>query len=152
VTDRGFKWLCFGLLVASCAAGILIGRWTTPVKVETKLETKYVDRVVMQQVKHADEVRTITERRRPDGTVTTRTRIEDRSVTETAAARETVATLEQTVTESAHETWLLRAVYAVRMGSQTFGAGVDRRILGPIWLGAWGTTDLAVGVSLGVSF
>lgn len=141
------------LILTGIALGFWAGRYTTPVKVETKIETKYVDRVVMQQVKHADEIRTVTERRRPDGTVTTRTRVEDRSVTETAAAKiREVVSLEQSTTENARETWLLRAVYAVRLGGNSIGAGVDRRILGPIWLGAWGTTDLAVGVSLGVSF
>jgi hypothetical protein len=37
-------------------------------------------------------------------------------------------------------------------GPLVFGAHVERRIAGPVWVGAWGVTSGAVGLSLAVEF
>jgi hypothetical protein len=38
------------------------------------------------------------------------------------------------------------------MGPLRYGASVERRVLGPVWVGAWGLSSGEGGVSLGVVF
>lgn len=133
--------------------GVAVGRFSLPQKVITKTETKIVEKVVLEKEKKADKEIIVTERRRSDGTVTKRTEIKDKSVTTTKeTADTTVNSLTHTVTEYRQDLYKLRALSALHSGEIVYGAGVERRLLGPFWLGAWALTDKTLGLSLGLTF
>lgn len=135
--------LCaFGLGFAS--AGLFFPR-----KVETKTEIQYVEKLRVQEVKQADVVTVVVEKRRPDGTITLRTRTVDKSKSETALEREAHAT--ETKWEYYEDQYQVKAL--IRLGAnRAYGLAIEARTLGPFWLGAWALTDRTVGLSLGISF
>ena len=173
------------LLVALAALAALTltfaaGRWTAPrslktvsVDRETDVQShNYVgttDRAVRVETRVQTVWRTRTEKR-PDGTVVTVQTAQQGAATDAAAESKTtevvhdvqyktVEVIRYRETRSGPD-WLLSA----RVGSglddlrPSYGVEAQRRILGPIWAGAWlqGTAlrrdALAGGVSVGVGF
>jgi hypothetical protein len=42
--------------------------------------------------------------------------------------------------------------YNVQRGAQVYGVGINKEVLGPVSVGAWGLSDGTIGVSAGMSF
>jgi hypothetical protein len=156
------------LLLGAYAAG----RYATPARVVEKVRTveveKVVERVRMETVYRAaqDERRNVRretrEEKRPDGTVIT-TKVEDdktetKTATEGRTAAEAAKAVERErlvetvrVVEGKRPDWLVGAQIGYSNGA-LYGVSVDRRILGPAYIGVWANTQRAVGVGIRVQF
>lgn len=159
--------------------GAAVGRFSLPAKVVTKTETKTVTQTVTKVVTKTvyqkavvddkNKVTTITTTVSPNGTKTTTTTITDKSIissntdktaqsnsnTASNSSSDTVST--KTTTYSKND-WLVSGIAASRIplssgGSPIeYGAAVNRRILGPIYVGGFGLSGGTYGVSAGLSF
>lgn len=161
------------VLVAFCA-----GRFSAPVKVEERL----VEKVVVQEklvekrfevaVKAEERVRVVYRDRivRPDGTREEREVERDESASSSATVAAKVREVERVVyrdrevvkvVESARPLWrvsLLAGVDLPRLhhpqllGPIAFGAQVERRLIGPAFVGAYALSSGQGGVTVGVEF
>jgi hypothetical protein len=135
------------------------------VKVETKVE--YQDRIVTKLVyrerkDRAKHVETRTEQK-ADGSLVT-TRVEDsRTHTDGTGTRESDVALqgagststssERTVRDRASWRASLSADWgSLQLRPSLYGATVERRVLGPVWLGVHGRTDRVFGLTVGIEF
>jgi hypothetical protein len=172
--------LTLAALVAVVGA-FVAGRYSAPTKTETRVE--YVERLQIQRTRAVHRVvetqtrtRTI-HVRTPDGTETTTTDTSTgtRDTTDssgtTVAAKDTAGTKTAVVTQ-ARASWHINALVGggidlsprlslqmssdVGAGGGAGGAHIERRLLGPVWLGLWGVGSpsgvLQGGVSLGLEF
>jgi FKBP-type peptidyl-prolyl cis-trans isomerase len=139
--------------------GAAAGYFSLPAKVVTKTETKIVEKIVevrAQDKKERQNVR-IVETKKPDGTVVKTTEIIKEKDTKTNVATNTDRTednkTEKTV-EYSKDGLLISVTASTNLDRPglSYGAEVQRRLFGPLWLGAHGSTDKTFGMSLGVSF
>lgn len=140
------------------------------VQVQTKVVEHQVEHIVYREAKQATSQRAThrVEITRPDGT---------RVVTvDTASAAHVDLQLGQTVTADvsrvstetatretslvqapAEPRWRVQALVGAEIGGgfalrPVYGAAVSRRLLGPFWVGAWGITAPAGGLSIGAEW
>ncbi len=159
------KKLAGGLLIILVAAAI--GRFTAPAKVVEKTVVQYKDKIVVKKVfiaakdtkKNVVTIRITTVK--PDGTRTTETRRYDRSEIELTQRENTDLVEDKTgntttekTTEYSRDNTLISLATRIDTdaGGQTYGLFINRRVLGPIYLGAFGFTDRSFGLSGGLSF
>lgn len=152
--------------VVIIVGSVAVGRYTAPTKVEEKENIVYKDRIVEKKVFEKDTSKkndTVTVRLvtiKPDGTRTIETKIVNKDeiiVSEngkTDVVKETEATKEtDKLVESKHDDWNVSVAIKMDSGyNLSYGAHVQRRILGPFTLGAFGYTDVSGGLSLGLNF
>lgn len=155
--------------VLAALAGAAVGYFATPTKVVTKTEIKEVIKEVDKRTEEAkqdrknDKIYVKVETILPDGTRKIETRIVDKgTITIDSASQDTKTTdttidskTEKTV-EHSHESLVIYGLAGVKLNDfasgPELGAGVQKRVLGPFWLGAFGTNKLSGGVTLGISF
>lgn len=126
--------IALAIVVAFCA-----GRYTTQ-KPEIKTEVKESKNV-------KKDTRTITTRTKlPDGTVTTVTKRDTTSQTESVkeSKSETKSSAKTTVTGLFG--------YDFKNKTEVYGGSVSRQFLGPLSLGAFGLTNGIAGLSIGLEF
>jgi len=101
---------------------------------------------VVEKVVSKDKIVTVTkEVVRPDGTrETDTTKVEDRVKVEDKKL---------VVAEVKEANWhiTLGSDFSLQ-GSQQFQLGIERRVLGPLFLGAYGRSDKSLGITLGFEF
>jgi hypothetical protein len=141
------KWI--GVTALSFVLGAALGRYSLPAKIVTKTE-------IQTQIKtitiDKSKVHTV-ETKKPDGTVITVTDI-NRNIDENSNDK-IKEDIEKTVTYNTQQ-WLISGVAKYDFTRPTmglaYGAEVKRRLLGPIWVGALGTSDGTGLITIGVSF
>lgn len=120
--------------------GYGVGRYTTPEKVRTE--------IVEKEVVKKDVVTVIKEIVNKDGTKTTETIIKDKSQSQTDSL-------------NLSETTYSKSKYKINamVGSQNFdfvnpvyGLMVQKRFIGPFFLGAYGTNKKDIGLTVGFEF
>jgi hypothetical protein len=136
--------LIFGL---TCYA---FGRYVQPAKQVIKTETL----VKTVTVDHVDTVTVTKETVKPDGTKEVETTKTDKSVVTNNSDVNNKSS--NTITNNKPQ-WRVRADLIPQVaGGNTFGplygAGVERRILGPIWAGAFVNASRSAGLSVGLEF
>lgn len=140
--------------------GLVLGRYSLPFRKLTETASTDVKQTSQASLKDTDDhtVKTVTVTHKPDGTVTTQTVIRKDVQTET----KTVATANDTK----HSDTKTEVVYDNRKTtvsglavtnlanptSLSYGVIIQERILGPVSVGALGTTSGMFGVTLGVTF
>jgi hypothetical protein len=151
-------------VVVLLAIGAAFGRYSTPDKVVTKVVTQ----TVTQQVEdknvndQKNTVTTITDTTKPDGTKTETTVITDKdniqTVDNTTTDSKTNTTETKTVTDEKRQ-WIVQVLATpshsennLLGGTMSYGASVQKQILGPFYGGAFGLSNQVYGVSLGVTF
>lgn len=164
-----FEVIATGVVLLAIFFGA--GRYSAPTKVETKTvtQTVYQDRVVEKRVEvQAEAKERIVYRDRtvvshPDGTVEHRdiVRTDDSdktkdtdAVTQLAEHTTEVTKAAEKIVERVAPSWQVNALGGMTWGSwkPVYGAQVQRRILGPLWIGAWGLSSGEGGISAGVQF
>jgi hypothetical protein len=117
------------LIIGALCAGILVGFYCAPKPVTRDHETQVT--------------RTVTKIRRVE--------VPGQTVTETIIVGEGRSTREQT---KAAAKWHVSAGVATRFDREppVYEAAVERRVLGPFFVGAYAQTSGAVGVRLGMEF
>jgi hypothetical protein len=160
-----------GALVAGFAGGAYVGHRSIPARVVTKQidHIVYRDREVKVAAKtetRAAQTHTVRTRvTKPDGTKTetlTVDRGEQVAKAETTHTTKTADRAEtherKTVTERRDPEWRVSGLVGLDVrhiltpGPLVYGAAVEHRLFGPVWVGAWGLTNGTAGLSLGVTF
>lgn len=159
------------ILLGIFVAGLAIGRFGLPAKVEIKTQEKIVEKVVTKEVEkknredRKNKTVVIIETKMPDGTVRKETRIVDKGVVEldysknkdSQSETETEKTEEKTTTYAKND-WALSVLGGADLGqswktpTMVYGAHAQRRVLGPFYMGAFGLSSKTFGGSLGVLF
>ncbi len=154
-----------GLAALVFCTGLAFGRWTLPAKVVTKTEVvtkeieviKYRERVVKQKAKHIVEV----VHHFPDGTLITKRTEDDKETSKevkTGRHEDDKASESSTkvTTEYRKANWRIGALLGAditRLGAGfDYGGRVERRVLGPFWVGLEATKSGRAGASLSVEF
>lgn len=134
-------------ILISAGVGYAGGRYVQPAKVVTKI--KEVTKTV-QVVKH-DTVTVVKEVTRPDGSKESTTTITDHDVDTTDSSTKT--SISQKISNEKPQ-WKASGLagYNFSKLNPVYGAQIERRIIGPIFVGAWGNTDKAAGVALSIEF
>lgn len=166
------KSLAGALGVAVLAIGVAIGRFTALTKTVEKVKTVEVTKEVAAKTNEEDthnatqaDIRSVTHWRvryvqRPDGTVVTSAsgdsgKSSDRETTHETAKRETeikyvdryIDREKLVIKETEKPAWGVAARAGLSSGPRfVYGAEVSRRVLGPLWLGAYATTAKEAGV------
>ena len=133
--------------IIACAialiAGGLLGRYLTPPKEVTKVQT--VEKEVIRR-----DIKIITVKN-PDGTTTTTTI--DNSVETKDKKKDTL------ISKNTEKQWFATGGYGRNgiMGDTIYTASVSRRVIGPYFLGSTGTftptkNDYTIGIHIGVEF
>lgn len=146
------------VVVGAFALGLASGWFSRPEKVVTKVETKVVDHYVnstnTSDVNHKKIV--VVETKAPDGTpvkTTTITADDTKSTTSKVTDDSTSDTKSSKVVTYDKPSWLIAVTYGVSLsGPPAYGGSVDKRILGPIYVGGYGLTSGQFGVRLGIQF
>lgn len=131
--------ILIGLLLL--VIGIAVGRYTLPTKVVTKT---VIDTHTVTVVQH--DVQTV-EVDKPDGTKTVVTT--DKSVDTTKSKTDESQTK---VTENYKPQWKAAVQFSSssNLPDYLYGVTLEKRILGPIFIGGFGNANRQFGVSLGV--
>jgi hypothetical protein len=160
------KWAkIIAAVVALIGIGAAVGYYLAPTKTVTVVEVKEkiitVEKKVTEKSKKEDKVTIIVETILPDGTRRKETKIVDKGMVtvDTTTDINTVAETEkkkQSTTEKKSDDLLVYLLGSARLNDwgsgPSYGVGVGKRVLGPFWLGGYGTTKSDVGITLGVSF
>lgn len=136
------------LVVGVAVAGYAFGRYAQPAKVEIKTET-VIKEVTVEKKNVVTEIKEI---KHPDGTTETNTKITD--LTNTINKNTSDSKSESTTTYSRPQ-WKVQALLSPQMSpvfGPIYGLDVERRILGPISVGAWGNVDKKFGISASIEF
>ena len=168
------KWTAAGGLAIALLVGLLFGRYAAPSRVmerdhivTTDREIESTWRAYVGRTKVENNVRTRWLTKTvwaKDGSVTqTRQAAEDRQTKQEttvdareAKVREVVKYQEvvhEKIIEAKRPDWLIGARAGLGLDRQpVYGGEIDRRILGPVWIGAWGQYPTAGGVSVKLMF
>lgn len=119
------------LCLLSCAIGAGIATYTVKPQVVSKIETVEKDKIVTV-------VRTV---KQPDGTV-----VQDKTITQDRVKQVEQQVVEQKVPPQ----WRITGGY--QFGQQNYMLGIERRIMGPLFLGVQGRTDGSILATLSVEF
>jgi hypothetical protein len=154
-------------ICATFIIGVSIGRFTSPKKVITKTETQVVTKEVVKwkvkkdtQVNKDKEV-VIVETKYPDGTIKTEKRIIDKGKITVQLDKHGQATTNTNIisnTTSVKEyntnNLLISGMISpdIRSSTLRYGLLVQKRLIGPIFIGGFGVLNSGVGVTIGLSF
>jgi len=148
-------------------ASFMVGRYTVPTKTITKTEIQVVTKTVEvdKTATQVDKDVIVTETDKPDGTKVKETQYVDRVNTETTDIKNSQTKSDsksETITTNEKYNWNVAALAGVNSEQSLFdkqigyGAIVQRRIIGPFYLGVWGegfgTPVKSGGISIGGSF
>jgi hypothetical protein len=135
--------IAVALILISFAAGLGVGKYLSPEKI--KKETITVEKEVIKR----DVVTIIKEIKKPDGTIETTSTVVDKSEISTELKRS-----ELIIVVKEKHNWLARAIIEARELDlrPQYGAGIERRILGPFFVGAYYTTQKTFGATISFEF
>lgn len=135
-------------------AAFLAGRYSLPEKVviQTKIVTQEVEKqdTAIDQDRVSDVVHIL----KPDGTKITEIHVEAKKDIEQKKDISIAQTVDQTKTVEYRRGVYVQAMVGLPLSSissgAVFGVSASKQVWGPIVLGAWGFTDLRVGLSGGL--
>lgn len=131
-----YKALALIIVAAAMVGGYIENAVTAKSKTKlTDKETETTDKNVTTIIKEHDN---------KDGSADKTTTIVDHSKID-----QNTTIVNTTITTTPPKDWILEAGYDIQ---QTYRFGINRRILGPIYLGAFGDTKSNIGVSVAIQF
>lgn len=136
------------IIIIAIAVGYGFGRYVQPAKVvtvvkEVKSDTQVIDKNI---------VTVVTETKKPDGSDTIVTKTEDKSI-DNNTENDTFSST--TTTTNQKTQWRVSALAGFHYDSlpvPNYGALVERRILGPIFVGVYGKSDKEAGIAISLDF
>lgn len=145
--ENAAKLVIAGLLLG--LLGYAVGRYVQPAKVVTKVEEKVKTVLVETTKKKKIKVRIV----KPDGTIEERETEEDITVVEKEKVKEVE---KEKLVESQKTQWKASLFAGSRSGESLvtpmYGVIVEKRFMGPVFLGGWATDQKDFGVSVGLEF
>lgn len=136
------------IAVALLGIGYGAGRYVQPAKVVTKTETVTKTNTIIQEHVHT-VIQTVT---KPDGEVV-KTEVSDNNSVDTVKSSSDSSS--STVTTYSKPQWKVQGLAGLNLSSIStpiYGAGVERRILGPIFAGVYGKSNSEAGLSVSLEF
>ena len=137
------------------AIAYLCGRYSSPEKITVDKTKDLMISELQRQIafRSTHKTKVITTIKKPDGTYITRTKIEYRYLTVSVHDE----SKQSHNIESFHSVTENRRGVVVQGligfdGKPIYGAAFNKQVFGPLNVGAFGFTDLRVGVSLGLEF
>lgn len=126
-----------GLLIF--CLGYAVCKYSSPTKIITIEKEKTVE--------NRNVVTRTTEKKNPDGSSTTTTVIKDRTIVDSETDKMTVIKNDKAQLK-------IDALlgYDTKNKEQVYGLQVQKRFAGPVFVGAWGTTQGTLGISAGIEF
>jgi hypothetical protein len=159
------------LSILLVSTGYAAGRYIAPEKVVTKIETKVEIKEIIKwktnlsKDEKKDKEIVIIETIMPDGTIKREKRIIDKGTIKLDLSKQSEKDSSTTKSEKKQEIkiknspdWKLSGMVLVSPKSQiidsglTYGLLIERRIIGPFYLGAFAINNGAIGASIGVTF
>ena len=141
-------------LLMLCGVSFGLGRYMTPEHVEyreVEVVKEVIKEVVKENIKKNTQTKTV-ETWYPDGRHTIETYILNQDTIiiekELLAEKEIKKEIEKII-DNKKPNWLVGVSYGNR---QDYGITVDRRVLGPIFLGAYAKTDKDLGIAVKMEF
>jgi hypothetical protein len=133
------------------------GRYTTPTKTMIQVKTVETVRTVIQKDTDQAKDTTITEVKKPDGTVTTVTHTTTETKTDTKEAQQDNKDIESTKTVTkGGSTVSLSMLAGINVTSpasgMVYGGMLSKQVLGPIGIGLFGLSNGVGGASIALSF
>lgn len=163
---KNYWYYIIGVLLL--ASGIAIGKFTLPAKIVTKTVTQTVTQVVTktQEVDKTDyyknRVLIETTTTKPDGTIVKQKEFVDKDsyhkVDTTASNTQTNTTTNTSTSTSktyANQNGSVKLLYAKNFSNLTndiYGLEIDKKLIGPFSIAAFGLTDKTFGAGLGINF
>lgn len=158
-----------GLLVILFLTGVAVGRFTLPSKIVEKEKIVFQDRIIEKKIevsasqKKNNKVYTKVEKILPDGTKTIESKIvnQDVTVTNNKTNQSTDTTISQTTEKEKTITYskqdmIIAFGMSGRLDNLTgkigYGGIVEKRLIGPIYIGVMGYTDRTYGFNIGLGF
>lgn len=154
--------------VVMLLVGLVTGRYLAPEKVQVKIQEKIVTKTVVKwKTKYVksqknDKETIIVETKYPDGTIKREKRIIDRGTLQVDLTKEGSKSDQTTVSKDLeyaktsardwHVSLLATNTYPennVLSDNISYGIHAERRIIGPFYVGVYGTTNKNYGLSLG---
>ena len=135
------------VILVVAATGYGFGRYVQPAKVTVKTE------IITKEVEHKQNniITDTKEIKKPDGTIEIDTTTEDKSVTNTTTNidQKTVQSVENLKPQ-----WKISGTAGFRVNrvGAVYGVLVERRIIGPIFVGLYGNDDKQGGLTIGLEF
>lgn len=126
-----------GLLILGL--GVAIGKYTLPAKIVT------IEHEATSENRNVEVV--VVEKKAPDGSSTKTTVTKDKSIVNTEKDKKV-----EVKNEKSNVRLDALIGYDFREKRQVYGVQVQKRFVGPILLGAWGTNQGTAGLSVGVEF
>jgi hypothetical protein len=171
LTPRRLAIVALGATAALVGA-FAAGRWSRPAMVTETTQTQRLawaerEEVRARRTETTERVRVVERVKvvyRPDGSTQSETRTTSRegetsqSGTSLSANATSNGQAEQktvTVEKPVHRDWHLSAQAGwdkAQARPNVYGVAVERRIAGPVWLGVWGQSTRAGGVSVGLEW
>lgn len=136
------------LLIVALIVGVVIGYYSKPAKVEIKEIVKTVEVVKEVEVKSKDQK--YIQIKKPDGTVITKIDTHEDSKKESDKKIESY--VEKSKTVEARSNWSVSALIKPQNNQPLYGLVIERRILGPLKIGAFGTIEKSYGLTVGMEF
>lgn len=137
-----------------CGFSYGLGRYLTPNHIEYKeviVEKEVIKEVVKENIKKNTQTKTV-ETWHPDGRHTIETYVLNQDTIviekELVAEKEIKKEIEKII-DNKKPDWMLGLTYGNR---DDYGATIDRRILGPVFLGAYAKSDRDIGVAVKLEF
>lgn len=136
------------ILLGTFAAGRYSAQSAT---VSAKTDTTIAEDKKSVQDKHK-ETTTVTEKK-PDGTTKTVTKVTEDTETKKQTDTDTVSHTQQTVTP-VKASLNISGLVGLDLPSQlpVYGVSINKQVLGPMTVGAYGLTNGVVGISIGLNF
>lgn len=128
--------------------GYAAGRYVQPAKVVTKTETVTKTNTVVQEHVHT-VVQTVV---KPNGEKVITKTTDNNSVEKNNTSSDSSASTVTTYSKPQWRAQGLVGLSTINLSSSIYGVGVERRILGPIFVGAYGKTNSEAGLSLSLEF
>lgn len=136
------------LIPIALVIGVLIGFYSKPAKIVEKEVIKTVEVVKEVEVKSKDQK--YIQIQKPDGTIITRIDTKEESKKETDSKKESLSE-KLKITENQSQ-WSISVLIKPQNEQPLNGLVIERRILGPFKIGAFGTVDKSYGLSVGMEF
>lgn len=147
-----YQYIAAGVLILVAFAG---GRYSNRGVSVTSDSTTKTDLIVNQD-KNTHTVTTTIQEKQPTGAVKTVTTVDTVTDTKTTAQKDTDKTKVETITPAKTSLINVSALVANDFSRgllvPTYGVSVNKELIGPITLGAFGLTSGIVGVSIGLNF
>ncbi len=132
------------LLIGALVLSFAVGRFLTPTKIKTEVKTVEVEKVVT-----IVEKRIITIHEKPDGTKDT-TEVVD-SVTNSHTDTLAKDSLREEIKNKSTLNVSVLSAMQLPNTAIIYGASVQKSLIGPVTIGAFGFTNKTIGLSLGLN-